>query len=60
VSGPGGRGYPTTFGRSRTTARDRMGIPGPLRIGVGDELRDMGPGERHVFALRAQVRSVRG
>jgi trehalose/maltose hydrolase-like predicted phosphorylase len=45
-------------GEKLTVLAEAEGFRGPLRIGVGDELRDMGPGESHVFALPAQVPSV--
>jgi trehalose/maltose hydrolase-like predicted phosphorylase len=41
-------------GEELTVLAEAEGFRGPLRIGVGDELRHMGPGESRVFALAVQ------
>jgi trehalose/maltose hydrolase-like predicted phosphorylase len=46
-------------GEELTVLAEAEGFRGPLRIGVGDELRDMEPGESHVFTLAVQLPSVR-
>ncbi|GAA0922442.1 hypothetical protein GCM10009559_05990 [Pseudonocardia zijingensis] len=41
-----------------TVLAEAGGFRGPLRIGVGDEVHDMEPGESHVFALAARLHSA--
>jgi trehalose/maltose hydrolase-like predicted phosphorylase len=45
-------------GDQLTVVAEAEGFRGPLRVGVGDEVHDLGPGEGHVFPLRAPAPSM--